>query len=129
MNLWEQANRRKPRGDGLGLEEQLARMRALVDELQKSCQYHSGHKNIEGKKRIKQSKLADKPYCYVCGAGRGSTLFLHHRHYETAGMETPDDLVLLCYRCHSLVHTLRSEWRAWIKHFTYIPHEDNLEDL
>lgn len=29
---------------------------------------------------------------------------LHHRHYETVGHETIDDVLILCRLCHRIVH-------------------------
>lgn len=36
--------------------------------------------------------------CQSCGAHKD--LEVHHKHYETLGNEQPEDLVVLCIRCH-----------------------------
>ncbi len=40
--------------------------------------------------------------CRVCNAEHG--LDVHHRTYERLGAERPDDLTVLCRRCHSRFH-------------------------
>ena len=37
--------------------------------------------------------------CEGCGDGR-VRLEMHHLHYDTVGIETPDDLEALCRSCH-----------------------------
>lgn len=44
-----------------------------------------------------------KGCCENCG-GRVGTPELHHKHYETEGRETPDDLEALCRSCHKGRH-------------------------
>lgn len=40
--------------------------------------------------------------CECCG--ERAKLELHHKHYETEGRETPDDLSALCRDCHKGEH-------------------------
>jgi 5-methylcytosine-specific restriction endonuclease McrA len=40
--------------------------------------------------------------CENCG--NRQPLELHHRHYETEGAESPDDLEALCRACHRVRH-------------------------
>jgi 5-methylcytosine-specific restriction endonuclease McrA len=42
--------------------------------------------------------------CERCGMGR--ELEVHHRHYWTLGDEEPEDLEVLCHRCHRNEHLL-----------------------
>lgn len=39
----------------------------------------------------------------ICG---NKGVNLHHRHYKNLGTEPPHQLILLCNRCHMLVHQL-----------------------
>ncbi len=38
-------------------------------------------------------------HCAVCGLPKAH-LNAHHRHYKTLGQEEPEDLVVMCPRCH-----------------------------
>ena len=38
---------------------------------------------------------------------RGLTLSVHHRHYDTIGAERPEDVRLLCSKCHADLHFAR----------------------
>lgn len=40
--------------------------------------------------------------CRLCGST--DHLNVHHRHYRSLANEHPNDLVLLCYKCHSDLH-------------------------
>jgi len=43
---------------------------------------------------------AARERCQLCGSRRD--LQVHHRHYGTLGDEGPDDLTVLCRRCHEV---------------------------
>lgn len=52
---------------------------------------------------IKLDLLANRgDKCERCGSKKG--LQVHHKSYENVFNETPDDLVVLCFRCHQLEH-------------------------
>lgn len=42
--------------------------------------------------------------CQVCNAGLGIVLHAHHRTYERLGNELPEDITVLCKRCHYTFH-------------------------
>ncbi len=42
-------------------------------------------------------------WCFVCG--RTGNLQVHHKTYERFLNERMDDLMVLCKRCHGLVHS------------------------
>jgi 5-methylcytosine-specific restriction endonuclease McrA len=44
---------------------------------------------------------------------RVDNLELHHRTYERLGRELPEDVELLCSRCHQLEHGIVPQVRAW----------------
>lgn len=53
--------------------------------------------------------------CEACG-DRGVTLQVHHRNYERLGHEEPEDLQILCVRCHreaDLTRKVESAERRW----------------
>lgn len=49
--------------------------------------------------------LRDGQACRTCwkSAKDGYSLECHHRHYDNWGHERPEDVVILCNRCHDLV--------------------------
>ena len=49
-------------------------------------------------------RASDQPQVCICGAD--DDLQLHHKTYERIGGEELEDLVLLCERCHALIHEL-----------------------
>jgi 5-methylcytosine-specific restriction endonuclease McrA len=57
-------------------------------------------------KRIEALKAAGYKCsrCGTHGARGGSGLQVHHRTYERLGEELPDDLQVLCRRCHQAAH-------------------------
>lgn len=48
--------------------------------------------------------------CQVCNSG--GLLDVHHRTYERRGEERPEDLTVLCRRCHYLFHRLAADDQA-----------------
>lgn len=47
--------------------------------------------------------------CFCCGIGViGSSAHVHHLHYKNAGKEKEEDLITMCKRCHSQIHTRES---------------------
>ncbi len=53
--------------------------------------------------RIRQGALARAAYkCILCDGT--SNLNVHHKNYERRGQERPDDLIVLCKRCHQTHH-------------------------
>jgi 5-methylcytosine-specific restriction endonuclease McrA len=56
-------------------------------------------------RQLRTRVLAERGYaCERCGMTL-TPLDLHHLHYRTLGEETPDDVELLCHRCHDNQHS------------------------
>jgi hypothetical protein len=61
-------------------------------------------------KNVREQMLGDwSGRCNRCAIPRwlaqlvyGQDLHLHHKHYRTLGHENPDDLEILCRRCHEI---------------------------
>jgi hypothetical protein len=54
---------------------------------------------------------------YKCVACESTdTLQLHHRHYQTLGEESLDDVVILCKKCHDLLHFTQNALRPETGH-------------
>jgi 5-methylcytosine-specific restriction endonuclease McrA len=50
---------------------------------------------------------------YKCVACKSTdTLQLHHKHYQTLGEESLDDVVILCKKCHELLHLAQNALRS-----------------
>jgi len=52
-------------------------------------------------KQLSKQLRAERGCCEVCGSEAEET---HHRHYRTFGNERPEDVVVLCHRCHCYIH-------------------------
>lgn len=53
-----------------------------------------------------------KGCCERCGVNKDAGLIvleLHHKHYQTLGMETPGDVEMLCQKCHPQADHERAE--------------------
>lgn len=57
------------------------------------------------RKRRRQALRAGGFMCSMCGSRRN--LDVHHLTYTHIGDELPDELVVLCHRCHQLTHGLK----------------------
>lgn len=52
---------------------------------------------------------------YKCASCKSTdTLQLHHRHYQTLGEESLDDVITLCKTCHKLFHLAQNAVRSEI---------------
>ena len=50
---------------------------------------------------------------YKCVACKSTdTLQLHHKHYQTLGEESLDDVITLCKKCHGLFHLAQNALRS-----------------
>ena len=52
--------------------------------------------------RFKKTAMVQQKGCSVCNAV--SNLCLHHKTYTTVGNESLTDVVVLCHKCHELLH-------------------------
>jgi hypothetical protein len=58
------------------------------------------------KRKANAAKEAAGYRCQVCNKGKdnGAQLDAHHRTYERLGNECPEDITVLCHKCHGLYH-------------------------
>jgi 5-methylcytosine-specific restriction endonuclease McrA len=64
--------------------------------------YEAYLRSPEWRARARQALCRAGYRCQVCG-NRGP-LDVHHRTYRRVGREWPEDLTVLCHRCHELFH-------------------------
>jgi 5-methylcytosine-specific restriction endonuclease McrA len=87
--------------------------------------------------QVAEETRMHRPHCEVCGMNRqwsryfwGVDLNVHHKTYENLGNEKPEDLEVLCVRCHSERHNLKPppifsapkwtpEWRTLSERFAF----------
>jgi 5-methylcytosine-specific restriction endonuclease McrA len=75
----------------------MSRHTAEYDEYMASARWHA----------IREWALAlHGRRCQECGATAG--LEVHHLHYDTLGRERPEDLRVLCWRCHEAADRTRA---------------------
>lgn len=67
----------------------------------------SGH----WKKLVKAQKALAGGSCERCGRERDQ-LEVHHLHYERAGQELPEDVVVVCRPCHRTLDRLRRRGKS-----------------
>ncbi len=60
--------------------------------------------SLEWKRKADAAKKRAGDRCQVCNRGKseGVRLEAHHRTYERLGHEKPEDITVLCDRCHEL---------------------------
>ena len=80
----------------------------LVTHLQKDCNESVPYRRYNAQElkhwqQLKKDLLEEVVTCEGCNA-RGK-LELHHKTYKNWGNEKREDVVLLCRRCHKIVHT------------------------
>jgi 5-methylcytosine-specific restriction endonuclease McrA len=69
----------------------------------------------EWKQRAHEAKRRAGWQCAVCASTK--SLEAHHRTYDRLGRERPQDLVVLCWRCHRRHHdTLTENYRRAIRY-------------
>ena len=61
----------------------------------------------------REAYLQGHKWCEVCGNSRPEFLEVHHLTYERIGNELDKDLVSVCSMCHSLLHGLLVDPRAY----------------
>lgn len=77
-------------------------IRILPMEKQK-IDYHQYLQSFEWRKKSETAKIKSGRRCQVCNCSeRELVLHVHHRTYENLGHELPEDLTVLCSRCHYL---------------------------
>lgn len=65
---------------------------------------YSEYLKSEHWKEVRQERIEiDNHRCYLCG--KATRLNVHHLRYDSLGHEVVSkDLVLLCYKCHKMLH-------------------------
>ena len=63
------------------------------------------HQYLASEEWARKKKAALERAEYKCArCGSGSSLHVHHRHYDHVRKEHESDLIVLCARCHALAH-------------------------
>lgn len=72
----------------------------------------------------KQEKLVyekiteEQPYCQLCGST--SYLHRHHIYYRSQlGLTVEKNIIVLCDKCHRLVHSNKKEWQPKLLKIQY----------
>jgi 5-methylcytosine-specific restriction endonuclease McrA len=96
-------------------EEALEQERELASSLFRREHEANRHTARYQKLRAEALAAADNR-CVRCGSPR--RLELHHKHYDTLGVESLRDVVILCHRCHQAETDRqrglrRARWRPW----------------
>lgn len=61
--------------------------------------------------------------CYICWSN--DRLHVHHKNYDRLYHEDLDDLILLCWRCHYLVHLNKDHESELLKIINDNSNEEN----
>jgi hypothetical protein len=66
--------------------------------------YRSYIRSEAWKKKASAAKKRAGYRCQICNRGKrdGVQLDAHHRTYERLGHERPEDITVLCHRCHEI---------------------------
>lgn len=59
-------------------------------------------------KERREAAIKEHPWCALCGE-RESGFEVHHSTYARRGREAPEDLTVLCWRCHSIHHDINGD--------------------
>ena len=61
-------------------------------------------------KEVYQKIVEEQPYCQLCGST--SYLHIHHIYYRSQlGKTVEKNLIRLCNRCHTLVHSNKKKYQ------------------
>jgi 5-methylcytosine-specific restriction endonuclease McrA len=84
------------------------RYRRLLKDPQPShpswVDYNSYLKSTEWQQQRRKALSYAENRCQICNHQGKAALHVHHRSYERIGNENPEDLTVLCSRCHALFH-------------------------
>lgn len=74
-------------------------------EFETELDYHEYIKSPEWREKAEDAKHKAGWRCQLCNReGDSSTLHAHHRTYERLGEELPEDITILCSKCHAKFH-------------------------
>lgn len=59
-------------------------------------------------RRVESINVDWRPICELQGC-RNIAVNVHHKHYDTVGKESLEDLVALCRDCHEIKHNIRTQ--------------------
>lgn len=69
-------------------------------------------------KEIYEKIVEEQPYCQLCGST--NNLHIHHIYYRSQlGMTTEKNLIRLCFKCHSLVHSNKKKYQPILLDIQY----------
>lgn len=88
--------------------------KSLTEPIDAECEICHRKKWTTYKRNTKKYKKGDKRRLLV--------LVVHHLHYETLGNEERSDVLVLCRRCHNLLHDIEraSHQAPFDQIYTYI---------
>jgi hypothetical protein len=70
----------------------------------KRVNYYEYIQSAEWKRKADAAKKRAGYRCQVCNC-KSKRLDAHHRTYERLGNERPEDITVLCHKCHELYET------------------------
>jgi 5-methylcytosine-specific restriction endonuclease McrA len=74
-------------------------------------QYHKAYMHSTRWHLLRATVLTQSNYeCASCKSKH--VLQLHHRHYQTLGCESVDDVIVLCKQCHEMLHVAKDVLRS-----------------
>lgn len=74
-------------------------------------QYHNAYMHSTRWHILRAKLLTESNYqCASCQSKQ--VLQLHHRHYHTLGCESVDDVIVLCKKCHEMLHVAKDVLRS-----------------
>ena len=69
-------------------------------------------------KEVYQKIVEEQPYCQLCGST--NYLHIHHIYYRSQlGLTVEKNLIRLCERCHSLVHSNKRKYQPMLLEYQY----------
>ena len=75
-------------------------------------QYHRIYTNESIRWKLLRAKLLTQTNYECASCQSKQVLQLHHRHYLTLGCESIDDVIVLCKKCHEMLHIAKDVLRS-----------------
>lgn len=90
------------------IEPYYTRVKAIYENARlaelKSMDYKTYLKTDEWQRKRLDAIENARGVCEICGSGLD--IQVHHKTYERRGEELPEDLIVLCAKCHKAEHNL-----------------------
>lgn len=69
-------------------------------------------------KEVYQKIAEEQPYCQLCGSN--NYLHIHHIYYRSQlGLTVEKNLIRLCQKCHSIVHSNKKKYQPMLLEHQY----------